>query len=122
ARFIIDGGNAAMVSIQNGRFVPMYFKDIIDPKTGKTRVRMVDVTSEYYDIARRYMIRLSADDFDDPHELAKYAATAGISLDEFRQKFHYIVEPNDKVDADKKSAKSNGRAAKLENHLKEEVA
>jgi 6-phosphofructokinase 1 len=92
ARFILDGGNAAMVSIQNGRFVPMYFKDIIDPKTGKTKVRMVDVASEYYEIARRYMIRLSSDDFDDPHELAKYAATAGISLDEFRRQFHYVVE------------------------------
>jgi 6-phosphofructokinase 1 len=97
ARFILDGGNGAMVSIQNGRFVPMYFKDILDPKTGKTRVRMVDVTSEYYEIARRYMIRLSADDFEDPHELAKYAATAGISLDEFRKKFHYVVESGDKA-------------------------
>jgi 6-phosphofructokinase 1 len=44
------------------------------------------------------MIRLSPDDFDDPHELAKYAATAGISLEEFRQQFHYLVEtaPNAK--------------------------
>ncbi|MDZ7343025.1 MAG: diphosphate--fructose-6-phosphate 1-phosphotransferase [candidate division KSB1 bacterium] len=92
ARFILEGGNAAMVSIQNGRFVPMYFKDILDPKTGKTKVRMVDIASEYYEIARRYMIRLSADDFEDPHELAKYAATAGISLEEFRKQFHYLVE------------------------------
>jgi 6-phosphofructokinase 1 len=116
ARFIIDGGNAAMVSIQNGRFVPMYFKDILDPKTGKTRVRMVDIASEYYGIARRYMIRLSADDFDDPHELAKYAATAGISLDEFRQKFHYLVEP-----AEKDSSPDKERAVKFEKHLHEEV-
>lgn len=121
ARFIIDGGNAAMVSIQNGRFVPMYFKDILDPKTGKTRVRMVDVASEYYSIARRYMIRLSADDFDDPHELAKYAATAGISLDEFRQKFHYLVEPNNKAAVDKKSTPSKDRVAKIEKQLQEEV-
>lgn len=92
AQFLLDGGNAAMISIQEGRFVPMYFKNIIDPKTKKTKVRMVDVNSEYYRIARRYMLRLSKDDFYDPHELAKYAATAGISLDEFRERFYPIVE------------------------------
>ena len=30
------------------------------------------------------MIRLRRDDFEDPHELAKFAATVGISLEEFR--------------------------------------
>ncbi|MEX2402725.1 MAG: diphosphate--fructose-6-phosphate 1-phosphotransferase, partial [Balneolales bacterium] len=35
AQFMLDGGNAAMVSIQEGNFVPMYFKDILDPKTKK---------------------------------------------------------------------------------------
>ena len=92
AKFILEGGNAAMVSIQNGKFVPLYFKDIIDKKTGRTRIRMVDVNSESYRIARHYMIRLSPEDFNDPHELAKYAATAGISLEEFRRQFYYLVE------------------------------
>jgi 6-phosphofructokinase 1 len=92
AQFILGGGSGAMVSIQNGRFVPLYFKDILDPKTGKTRVRMVDPSSESFYIARRYMLRLSQADFDDPHELAKFAATAGLSLEEFRNKFHYIIE------------------------------
>ncbi len=27
-----------------------------------------------------------------PHELAKYAATCGISLDDFRDQFYYIIE------------------------------
>ena len=42
------------------------------------------------------MIRLRKDDFEDPHELAKYAATAGISLDDFREQFYYLVENLDK--------------------------
>lgn len=92
ARYILEGGNAAMVSIQNGRFVPIPFQDILDPKTGRARIRMVDMSAEYYHIARRYMIRLSAEDFEDPHELAKYAATAGISLEEFRKQFQYLVD------------------------------
>lgn len=92
AQFILNGGSGAMVSIQNGHFVPMYFKDILDPETGKTKVRMVDPASEAFYIARRYMLRLNQADFDDAHELAKYAATAGISLNEFKKQFYYIIE------------------------------
>ncbi len=92
AQFILNGGNAAMVSIQGGKFVPLFFKDILDPKTKKTKVRMVDPSNESFLIARRYMLRLSSSDFEDPHELAKFAATCGISLDEFTKRFHYIIE------------------------------
>ncbi|OGU72698.1 MAG: 6-phosphofructokinase [Ignavibacteria bacterium RBG_16_34_14] len=92
AQFILNGGSGAMVSIQNGYFVPLYFNEIIDPATGRTRVRMVDPSSETFYIARRYMLRLSQADFDDPHELAKYAATCGISLEEFRKQFYYLIE------------------------------
>ncbi len=96
AQFVIEGGNAAMVSLQNGHFVPMYFEDIFDHETKRARVRMVDITSEYYQIARRYMIRLLPEDFEDPHELARYAATAGISLEEFDRQFRPVVE-NDRA-------------------------
>ena len=38
------------------------------------------------------MIRLRKEDFNDPHELARYAATANISLEEFQKQFYYLVE------------------------------
>lgn len=91
AQFIMEGGNGAMVSIQDNRFVPMYFKDIVDPKTGRTRVRMVDTKSESYRIGRNYMLRLAHDDFSDPHEMAKYAATAHVSLEDFKKEFFYLI-------------------------------
>jgi 6-phosphofructokinase 1 len=96
AEFIINGGNAAMVSVQNGNFVPMYFKDIMDPKTNRTRVRLVDIHSQSYNIARQYMLRLNTDDFNDPHELAKFADTCGITLEEFKKQFYYLLE-NDQL-------------------------
>ena len=92
AKYIIEGGNRAMVSIQMGKFVPMFFDDMIDPDTGRPRIRMVDTSSEAYQIARQYMIRLTKSDFDDPHQLAKYAATAGITLEEFEKQFKYLIE------------------------------
>jgi 6-phosphofructokinase 1 len=70
----------------------MYFKDILDPVTKRTKVRMVDPSSESFYIARKYMLRLNKTDFEDPHELAKLAATAHLSIDEFRKKFYYLIE------------------------------
>jgi 6-phosphofructokinase 1 len=92
AKFLLSGGNAVMISMQGGHFVPIPFTDLLDPVTGRTRVRLVDIHSTRYSIARRYMIRLRRDDFDDPHELAKFAATVGLSLDDFRREFGYLIE------------------------------
>jgi AraC-like DNA-binding protein len=52
----------------------------------------VDVHSERYAIARRYMIRVRRDDFDDPHSLARIAAAAGISAEDFRSQFEYLTD------------------------------
>lgn len=92
AKFLFEGGGGALISMQEGKFIPMYFKDILDPKTKRMKIRMVDTDSESYYVANRYMIRLRRDDFDDPHELAKYAATANLSLDKFRKEFYYLVQ------------------------------
>ena len=77
AKYLLAGGNAAMISMQGGHFVPIPFAALIDSETGRARIRLVDTHSTRYAIARRYMIRLRRDDFEDPHELAKFAATVG---------------------------------------------
>jgi 6-phosphofructokinase 1 len=92
AKHLFSGGNAAMVSLEGGHFVPIPFRALLDPETGRTKVRLVDVHSTRYAIARRYMIRLRRDDFQDPHELAKLAATCRLSPEEFRAEFEYLVE------------------------------
>ncbi|MEX0680284.1 MAG: diphosphate--fructose-6-phosphate 1-phosphotransferase [Balneolales bacterium] len=90
--FITNGGTAAMVSIQGGHFVPMYFKDILDKKTGKTQIRMVEVDSMSFAIALHYMIRLFRSDFENTEVLARYADICHLSVDEFRSQFVYVVE------------------------------
>jgi len=92
AKFLLTGGSEAMVSIQAGNFVPIPLREMLDGDTGRLRVRLVDIRSARYAIARRYMIRLRRDDFDDPHEVAKFAATAGLSLDAFCREFAWLVE------------------------------
>jgi ATP-dependent phosphofructokinase / diphosphate-dependent phosphofructokinase len=92
AGYLLAGEGSSMISIQGGRFVPIPFDNMIDPDTGRTRVRSVDVSSTRYAIARRYMIRLRKEDFDDPHDVAKLAATARLGLDAFREQFTYLTD------------------------------
>ena len=92
AKYLLSGGNAVMISLQGGHLVPIPFEQLVDPTSGRARLRMVDIHSTRYGIARRYMIRLRRDDFDDPHELAKFAATAGMSLQAFRNEFGYLID------------------------------
>ncbi len=92
AKYLLDGGDAVMVSIQGGQFVPVPFAELLDPKTGRAKVRLVDIHSARYAIARRYMIRLRRDDFENPSELQKFAATAGMTVEEFRRQFAYLIE------------------------------
>jgi 6-phosphofructokinase 1 len=91
AKFLVSGGNAAMVSMQGGHFVPVPFATMIDSETGRTRVRLVDISSTRYAIARRYMIRLRKDDFEDTQELAKLARTVKLTPEQFRKEFEYLV-------------------------------
>jgi ATP-dependent phosphofructokinase / diphosphate-dependent phosphofructokinase len=91
ATFLLRGGSSAMISIQGGRLVPIPFDTMIDPDTGRTRVRSVDVDSTRYQIAKSYMIRLRREDFEDPHDLAKLAAIAHCGEAEFREKYAYLT-------------------------------
>jgi 6-phosphofructokinase 1 len=91
AQFLLEGGNAAMVSIQNGRFTPIPFERMVDPATGRTRVRMVDINSESYHVARRFMIRLCAEDLKDRMMLERHAMTVGLTPGAFHERFAYLV-------------------------------
>ncbi len=92
SKYMIEGGNAAMVSMVHSVFQALPFESMMDRATGRVRVRMVDIHSDRYMIARRYMLRLRRDDFDDPSELAKFASVLGITLEEFHAQFAYLVE------------------------------
>ena len=89
-RFLMNGGSEAIVSVQEGRLVPIPFADIREEGTGKTRIRMVNVESEGYRVAREYMIRLEPDDFNDPAWVAKMAVAGNMTIEEFRDRFGYM--------------------------------
>ena len=92
ARYVIEGGDRALISMQRGRFVPVPFDQIMDPVTGRMRVRMVDVESDRFKIARTYMLRLKAGDFKDKVELSRLAQAANMTTAQFVERFSYLGE------------------------------
>jgi len=96
AQYVIDGGTNSLVSIQQGRFVPVPFDSIMNPQTGRMRVRMVDVTSDRYRIAYAYMLRLKRGDFENPTEMAQLAAAAKMTPDKLRAELGYLVEKDER--------------------------
>ncbi len=91
-RFLADGGSNSMVVLEDNRrqFIP--FERMRDPQTGRTIVRNVDVTSESYLVARRYMQRLTRKDFDDPADVERLAEAAKCSPEQFVADFAGLVD------------------------------
>src|SRR5688572_8421068 len=88
--------NGALVCLVDGKLQHLDFADLLDPKTGKSRVRLVDVDKPSYKVAREYMIRLEREDLDDPEKLRLLAQAASsdkqvYTPDQFRSKFQHLV-------------------------------
>ena len=81
------GRFGALISFADGRLKPLPFEDLIVPATGRMRPRKVQVEGEGYECARRYMIRLEPADFAEAERLALVAAAAGMSPEQFCQRF-----------------------------------
>ncbi len=80
-----------MIMLKDGVCHPIKFTDLMDPKTGKTRIRVVDTSADDYLMARRYMLRLEKEDMEGEN-LNKLAATAKMSPADFKKKFGVAVE------------------------------
>ena len=89
--FLLEGGSHATISIQQNQVVPIPFDQMMDPETGRTEVRQVNVDSFTYRSAFKFMIRLKPEDAGDHMLLARMAAHTNLSLDEFKARFGYLI-------------------------------
>jgi hypothetical protein len=78
-RVLAGDGPDGMITIQDGHLVPLPFGSFTDPETGRVRIRLVDVESSSYRVAREYMIRLDWEDLNDPGRLGPIAAASGLT-------------------------------------------
>lgn len=90
-RYLLRGGTGAMITFEEGHLKPIPFVELLDYKTGKVKIRKVDITSENYEVGRKYMIRLEKEDFEGPR-LKALAFTVQMTEEEFKKRFLYVVE------------------------------
>jgi 6-phosphofructokinase 1 len=90
-RTLLAGGSAAMITRQGGAIVPIPFEKLMDPKTGKTRVRLVDPTTDAHRSARSLQVRVERADLDDAGRLAALAKVTNLSPEATRARFADIV-------------------------------
>ena len=80
-----------LVCLKEGRLEIMPFAEIIDPATQRTRIRRVDIHSESYRVARKYMIRLEKADLANQEMKLRLAAAAKMEPDEFERQFGAVA-------------------------------
>ena len=76
-----------MVCLDSGRIRVLPFDELRDPETGRTEIRLVDIHSEHYRVAREYMIRLERSDLENPEMLAKLASAAKKTPEQYKARF-----------------------------------
>lgn len=82
-----DDVQSAMICLVGSELKAVTFEEMRDEATGKTAIRMVDTKSLYYDVARRYMIRLEASDLEDGETLNELAEAAHMQPEAFKRRF-----------------------------------
>jgi 6-phosphofructokinase 1 len=82
----------ALVVLIDGKIEYLDFAGLLDPATGKSRIRAVDIATPSYRVAREYMIRLEKEDFEDGAKLGLLAQAANnLSPEAFRERFQYLT-------------------------------
>lgn len=89
--FLLNGGSNATVTIQGTRVVPIPFDEMMDPETGRTEIRKVNLESFVYRSAYGLMIRLKPDDADDQQLIDQMAEHTNLSPDAFKKRFGYLL-------------------------------
>lgn len=89
--YLLKGGSGAMITVLGGEFHPTPFSDVVDPASGRGRVRPVEVDTESYLVAREYMVRLGKRDFADEAWVGKLADAGGLTANDFRLKFSDLM-------------------------------
>jgi len=89
-RYLLKGGTGAMIVLNDGHLRAIPFADLVEYPSGIIRVRKVDIASETYEVALKYMRRLTADDFEG-ERLQRLASITNMSPAEFAGRFGYLA-------------------------------
>ncbi len=108
-RYLLSGHSGAIVTVDKGQLIPVKFEDIINAD-GRINTREVDVNSDSYQVARKYMIRLEKTDFDEVKNVARLGLIGNMTTEEFEDKYKYLI--NDPPVREKKQKEQKSKAEK----------
>ena len=84
---MLNSFSSALITRQSADIVPIPFAEIVDPATGRARVRQVDTKSDSYRNALALQERITAEDLADDAMLARIAKAAKLTPDEARRRY-----------------------------------
>ena len=86
-RTLLAGGTGVMITRQGESIVTLPLREMIDPETGRTRVRLVDVDSESHQNAWALQVRMEESDLTDPETLKAIAETARLTPEQAKERY-----------------------------------
>ena len=89
--FLLNGGTDATITLQGNQAVPIPSAKMMDPATGRTEVRMVNLDSFAYKSAHKFMIRLKPQPAQGEPLLARMAALTNLPPAAFRARYGYLI-------------------------------
>jgi len=88
-KYLLKGGSGATITVYEGHIRAVPFVEMLD-NAGRVRIRRVDITSELYEVARKYMIRLEREDFEG-ERLERLCTFLRMRPQEFKERFASVL-------------------------------
>jgi 6-phosphofructokinase 1 len=89
--FLVAGGTNAIITLQRNQIVPIPYDEMIDPETGRTEVRMVNMDSFRYRSAYKFMTRLKPEHAQDDRLFERLAVQTNLTVKEFKERYGYLI-------------------------------
>jgi 6-phosphofructokinase 1 len=84
---LLSGTYNVLITRRDDQIVPVPFSELMDAKTGKTRVRDVDTSTNWFKAARALQTRIEQADLDDPKRLEAIAKAAKLGPAEAKERY-----------------------------------
>ena len=90
--FLLEGGTNAIITLQRGQIVPIPYDEMLNPETGRTEVRMVNIDSFRYQSAYKFMTRLKPEHATDNRLFERLADLVNLTPAKVKARYGYLVE------------------------------
>ncbi|MDP6354434.1 MAG: 6-phosphofructokinase [Planctomycetota bacterium] len=86
-RLLLSGKSGYLISLENGSTNPIRYEDLPFDDEGRVIPRLVDIESESYQVARKYMFRIDKQDLQDEEFAVRLSETANMTVEQLKVRF-----------------------------------